>query len=146
MYFEEDKAFKGFSRLNLIPKHRNFKKRKLVIGSNKNFAICGSSGIPVALGEKNKILCNPNQTEYQVMLAEKFCDKVNEKPKLKFTNLKGTWLAVHLQNNIISHFMFEVLKPVLFVARIVPFNLLLTGVKPAPHILEFFHYKFSSER
>ena len=72
------------------------------------------------------------------MLAEKFCDKINENPKLKFTNLKGTWLAVHLQNNIISHFMFEVLKPVLFVARIIPFNLLLTGVKPAPHILEFF--------
>lgn len=137
-YFEEDKAFKGAMRLNLIPKHRNFKKRKLVIGSNKSVAICGKSGIPVALGEENKILCNPNQSEYQVMLAEKFCDKLNENPRLKFIDIKGAWLAVHLQNNIISHFMFEVLKPVLFVARITRLNLLLTGVKPAPHILEFF--------
>ena len=73
------------------------------------------------------------------MLAEeKFCDKLNENPRLKLLQHKGDWLTVHLQNNIISHFMFEVLKPVLFVARITRLNLLLTGVKPAPHILEFF--------
>ena len=137
-YFEEGKAYRGLTRLNLLPKNKNFKKRKLVIESNKNVVICGTSGIPLSLGEKNKILCNPNQSDYQVMLAEKFCDKLNENPRHKYIQLKGAWLAVHLQNNVISHFMFEVLKPVLFTARITRFNLLLTGVKPAPHILEFF--------
>ena len=137
-YFEEGKAFRGATKMNLLPKHNNYKKRKLVIYPNKNVAICGTSGISVLLGEKNKVLCNPNQSDYQVMLAEKFCDKINENTARNYIDIKGTWLAVHLQNNVISHFIFEVLKPVLFVARITRFNLLLTGVKPAPHILEFF--------
>ena len=47
-------------------------------------------------------------------------------------------MTVHLENNAVSHFLFEVLKKVLYAARVVKFGLLITGVKPAPHILEFF--------
>ena len=47
-------------------------------------------------------------------------------------------MSIHLQNNVISHFIFEVLRPLLFAARICRFGILFTGENPASHILEFF--------
>jgi len=100
---------------------------------------CGFTGIPVLESKDNsKILCNPNDHMYQYVLAKKFCSKVEEFPTRQIISLKGTWMAVHLENNAVSHFLFEVLKKVLYAARVVKFGLLITGVKPAPHILEFF--------
>ena len=52
----------------------------------------------------SKILCNPNESPYQRMLANKFCEKIGELPNRKCIELKGAWLAVHMQNNVISHF------------------------------------------
>ena len=115
-----------------------FQKRKLVELTNK-VLFCGFTGIPVLESKDNsQILCNPNDHTYQYVLAKKFCSKVEEFPTRQIIPLKGTWMAVHLENNAVSHFLFEVLKKVLYAARVVKFGLLITGVKPAPHILEFF--------
>ena len=59
------------------------------------------------------------------------------KPKIK--KLAGTWVAVHIQNTAISHFIFEVLKPpFLYISRLKKFKLLITGVSLPKHLLEFF--------
>ena len=139
-YFKDSKAFNGITMVNQLRDQTNYSKRKLIFHDNKQIAICGTSGVPILYEEngKNKILCNPNHSSYEAMLGEKLADKFRETPNRKITDLKGKWLTVHLQNNVISHFIFEVLKRVLFVARLTDFKLLFTGVKPALHILEFF--------
>ena len=137
-YKKSQKINSGSTRVNEIPDSRNFQKRKLA-RLTENVLICGTTGIPLVENEKGtQLLCNPNANRYELMLGAKFCTKMEEMPRRKKTWLKGTWMAVHLQNNVVSHFFFEVLKKVLYAARVVKFGLLITGVKPAPHILEFF--------
>ena len=97
--------------------------------------ICGSTAIPIL---KNHVLYNPFKSGHQKLIGSKFAGLIKENPSRTVTLLKGCWLAVYLQNNVISHFLFEVLKQVLYAARIARFGLLITGVKPAPHIMEFF--------
>ena len=63
----------------------------------------------------------------------------NEKnPNRKIKKLAGDWVAVHVQNTAISHFIFEVLKPLLYISRLRKFKLLITGISLPKHLLEFF--------
>ena len=137
--FSKGKSRKGYLRANRMPNQLSYRKRKLVLVGENKVLVCGASGIQIIGSNKKKaILCDPNQSPYQTMLAEKLCDQMIENPRREIKVLKGTWMSIHLQNNVISHFFFEVLRPLLFAARICRFGILFTGVIPAPHILEFF--------
>ena len=63
---------------------------------------------------------------------------MKKNPNRKIKKLAGTWVAVHVQNTAISHFIFEVLKPLLYISRLKKFKLLITGISLPKHLLEFF--------
>ena len=124
--------------INKIPGINSFQKRKL-IKLTQTALICGTTGIPLLSTDKGVTpLCNPKANTYELMQGTKLCSKFEEIPNRNTVELKGAWMSVHLQNNVVSHFFFEVLKKVLYAARVMKFGLLITGVKPAAHILEFF--------
>lgn len=129
-------AIRGSTVINQLPDRETYQKRKLVrLMETDGLHICGSTAIPIL---KNYVLYNAYQSGHHKLIGAKFVELIKEKPSRNVTLLKGCWLAVYLQNNVISHFLFEVLKQVLYAARIARFGLLITGVKPAPHIMEFF--------
>ena len=117
---------------------QRFQKRKLVRLKEK-VLICGTTGLPLLEEKKDAVpLCKVTTNAYENMLGVKFCTKLEEAPNRKIKIINGSWMSVHLHNNVVSHFFFEVLKKVLYAARVMKFGLLITGVKPAAHILEFF--------
>ena len=141
LYFTtSEKPTRGNTLVTQVPLIREFQKRKLVKLIEK-VLICGTTGLPLLELENKKskiLLCDPRANSNEFMLGVKFCTKLEEAPNRKIKIINGSWMSVHLHNNVVSHFFFEVLKKVLYAARVMKFGLLITGVKPAAHILEFF--------
>ena len=112
------------------------KIRDRLLVSYDKFLLCGASGI--ALTTNTVAILDINNNPYNEYLGSLYSKAILKNPNRTIRNLDGIWMAVHNQNGIISHFIFEVLKRILYVARLKKFKLLLTGEKLPKFLMDFF--------
>ena len=110
-------------------------KKRLLVECDQ-FFICGKTGI--STGPDKVMVLDVRSSKYSEYLGRLFVATNEKNPNREIKKLAGTWVAVHVQNTAISHFIFEVLKPLLYISRLKKFKLLITGVSLPKHLLEFF--------
>ena len=110
-------------------------KKRLLVECDK-FFVCGKTGI--STGPDKVMILDVRSSKYREHLGGLYVANCKKYPNRKIEKLEGTWVAVHVQNTAIGHFIFEVLKPLLYISRLKKFKLLITGVSLPKHLLEFF--------